>query len=239
MGKYKIYPLHLGTITRPKSQLVATDKSGLVIDIPILAWYVTDGEHKILIDTGGTPPDGVHFMPYVRPEEQSLEASLNRLGVATDEIDTVILTHLHWDHGGCMTIFPKAKFYVQRSELHYAIDPLPTQKGNYDLRRVFAVDYEILDGDCEVLDGISVVLSPGHSNGHQCVIVNTEAGPYLVLGDMVNLLEAWEADPPIANGYHVSLLDYHNSFKKLKKLKVSYVLAGHDPTVLEHKVYPF
>ena len=117
MSNYKIYPLNLGTITRAKSQLVSTDKSGEIIDIPILAWYLTDGNKKIVVDTGGIAPDGIHFMPYVRTEEQTLRAQLERLGVRSEEIDMVILTHLHWDHSGCMDIFPNAKFYVQRAEL--------------------------------------------------------------------------------------------------------------------------
>lgn len=237
MCAYQIYPLHLGTITRPKAQLVSTDRSGAILDIPILAWYITDGQKKILVDTGGIEPDGIHFAPYVRPADQRLDAALSRLGVSGADIDIVILTHLHWDHSGCLNIFPNAEFFVQREELHYAIDPIPAHKNNYDLQRIFSVNYTILDGDAQITDGVSVVLSPGHSNGHQCVLVDTEEGPYLILGDMVNLLEAWEAVPPVANGYHVSLLDYHRSFQKLKQIPAK-VLPGHDPDVLRHPVYP-
>lgn len=237
MSCYKIYPLHLGTITRPKAQLMATDKSGAVLEIPILAWYLTDGEKRILVDTGGLEPDGIHFMPYVRPESQRLEAALGRLGVLGADIDMVILTHLHWDHSGCLGIFPNAEFFVQRAELHYAIDPIPAHKNNYDLQRIFSVDYTILDGDTQITDGVSVIFSPGHSNGHQCVLVDTVDGPYMILGDMVNLMEAWTAVPPVANGYHVSLLDYHRSFQKLKHISAK-VLPGHDPEVLKHPVYP-
>ncbi|MDR1034454.1 MAG: MBL fold metallo-hydrolase, partial [Holosporales bacterium] len=144
MHIYTIYPLDLGTVTRSKSQIVGVKGDNGVIDIPILAYFVTDGERKIMIDTGGGQPDGRRYMPYTRSEEQSVVNQLGKIDILPKEIDTVIFTHLHWDHAGGNKEFTNAKFYAQERELHNAIAPLPIHKGSYDIKLIVETDYDVL-----------------------------------------------------------------------------------------------
>ena len=106
MANFKIYPLHLGTLIRKEK-------------MPIVAFYLTDGQHRVLVDTGGIPADGVSMMPYFQEPDQTLEAQLAALDVDPASIDTVLISHMHWDHMSNNHLFPNAKIYVQRAEYLY------------------------------------------------------------------------------------------------------------------------
>ncbi len=236
-GKYTIYPLHLGDIVRQKSNMAYMREPGTKVTFPIIAFYVTDGQTKILVDNGGTPPDH-RYQPYERTAEQEPVRALKRLNVEPGDITNVILTHLHWDHAGNNRLFPGAKFYIQRTELQYAVAPLKIHEGSYDYDLIFRTKYHVLDGDCKIFDGISVITTPGHSPGSQSVVIETEEGPYLIAGDLIGLYECYESDPMVANGIHTDLVAYYKSLEKVRALNCR-VLPGHDPTVLEHRAYPF
>lgn len=237
MGKFTLYPLHLGTITRRKSLMAFNLDPEKFIDLPVIAWYLTDGQKKILVDTGGPVPDGVHYMPYTQTEEQRLDRQLQKVGVTPEEIESVILTHLHWDHSSNNHLFPQAKFYVQKAELQYAVAPIPPQINSYDLPLIFQTKYEILDGDTQFTDGIELILTPGHSPGSQTVLVDTEKGVYALTGDLLNLIECWNMSPKVPNGWHVDLADCYRSFDKVEK-RADVVMPGHEPTILDHPRYP-
>ena len=109
MGKFVIYPLHVGDLKRQKSNLAYMKEPGKEIIFPLICWYCTDGARKVMIDTGGTAPDH-RWQPYTRRPEQTLEYQLKQLGVKAEEITDVIFTHLHWDHAGNNHLFNNAKF---------------------------------------------------------------------------------------------------------------------------------
>lgn len=238
MKKYKIYPLHLGDITRDNTNMMYMVDPGKKINIPLLAWLLYDGNDYILVDTGGTSPDGVHYMPYTQVPEQTLPAQLKLHGVTPEDIKTVIMTHLHWDHAGNNALFPNAKFYVQRRELEYAAAPLDIQKGAYNKTLIFQTDYEIVDGCAEITDGISVFPTPGHSPGSQSVVVDTDQGKYIIVGDLICLYDCMARNPMIINGLHTNLFEYYDSMNAVAATGYT-VLPGHEPKILEHSVYPY
>ncbi len=133
--------------------------------VPGYAWLVDD---RILVDTGmvDSTPEldeewGVELLPW--PD----------LG----EIEAIVNTHLHFDHCGGNRRFAGVPTYVQRAELSAVSEP------DYLVEwvRFEGADYRELDGDADLFDGISVLFTPGHSPGHQCVVVETDEGP-VVLG---------------------------------------------------------
>ena len=237
MSKFSIYPLHVGDLVRPKSNLMYMKFSDVKIQFPLICWYITDGEKKIMVDTGGTPPDS-RWQPSFRTPEQAPDKALGRLGVKTEEITDVLITHLHWDHCGNNDLFPNAKFYVQRREMDDMINPcIDLFKGSFDREQVLKTKYVLLDGDCEFADGIQVIATPGHSAGSQSVVVDTEAGKYIITGDLIALYECMDYEPWVVNGIHINLIEYYNSLNRVKTLGYT-VLPGHDIKVLEHSVYP-
>ena len=244
MAKYKIYPLHLGTINRECSNMLYRTRPGTKVDFPLIAYYVTDGKNGIVVDTGAFVPDnefqpaGKPNGPYWQPLDQRIDNQLKKLGVNCDDIRTVVLTHLHWDHAGSCHFFKNAKFIVQKKELDYAQHPLKIHQFPYRLDEFMDLDMEVVDGDVPIGDGLKLILTPGHSPGSQTLLVDTEDGVYALTGDLVNTRECWESDPKIANGYHTDLIVHYQSFEKVEAV-ADHILEGHEIAVFDHECYPF
>lgn len=237
MRTYKIYPLHVGDIVRDNTNMMYMVDPGKKITVPLLAWLLCDGQRYILVDTGGTPADGVHYMPYTQASGCTLEEQLRLHGVSPNEVEIVILTHLHWDHAGNNGMFKNATFYVQQKELDYAMAPLAIQKNAYNQELISQTKYITLNGASEITEGISVITTPGHSPGSQSVIVNTEKGNFIIVGDLICLYACMERNPMIINGLHTNLFEYYESMNKVAETGF-HVLPGHEPKILEHSVSP-
>ncbi len=132
-------------------------------------------------------------------DSAGVEKSLNSYGLKLEDIDHVILTHLHFDHAGGATTekdgklvptFPKAKYYVQRANLETARKPNLREKASY-----YSANFEplneagvltILDGPVEnLLPGISVRTSDGHTVGQQIVLVSDAENTLVYCGDLI------------------------------------------------------
>jgi N-acyl homoserine lactone hydrolase len=135
---------------------------------PIYAWLV-DG--RVLVDTGmidSTPELDVEWPTRLLPWPD------------VSGVEVVINTHLHFDHCGGNRRFAGVPTYVQRAELAAISEPVYL----VEWARFDGSDYRELDGDAQLFDGISVLFTPGHSPGHQCVLVETEDGLVVLGGDV-------------------------------------------------------
>ncbi len=225
MDGYTITPLKLGTITRKKSNMVygAEDTPA---EFPLLAFLLEGFGLKLLVDTGGSAPDGTRWMPYTRTPEESLPAALAAAGAEPEEIGAVFFTHLHWDHAGNNTLLPHAQFYVQWAEYGYIA---AEERPGYERELVLQSKYKLLDGDVQnVLPGISVLLTPGHSAGSQCVIAATPEGPVVLAGDLIPTCENLARNAP--NGGHYDRNLIAASMARVTALNLR-VLLGHDAAV--------
>jgi glyoxylase-like metal-dependent hydrolase (beta-lactamase superfamily II) len=144
--------------------------------------------HKrtILIETGnGTKWDAKQRAIYNVQDGDPLLDSLHRAGVQPDDIDLVINTHLHFDHAGGNTrivgdravpTFRNARYVVQKSELEHALAPSERDRASYlpDNYQPIADagQWNLVDGDAEILPGISVARIPGHNASIQAVLLN-------------------------------------------------------------------
>lgn len=228
MSIYKVIPLCLGHIQRPKTNMVYNCGDTTLTDFPLISYYLESAEHKIIVDTGGTAPDGKKWMPYQRRDQESMESQLAAIHVDPKDIDTVILTHLHWDHAGNNELFTNAKFYVQKKECEDFHQP------GVDAEVVARTEYTLVDGDVELYPGIQLILAPGHSPGMQCVLVSTDSGKKMIMGDLIPMYENWEAEPKIPNGGFYDLEVIRNSVKKTAGL-CDEILPGHDHKVFGHE----
>ena len=203
MDGYSVTPIKLGTIVRKKSNMVYGAGDELT-EFPLLAFYLEGNGHKILVDTGGSAPDGAHWMPYTRPPEESLPAALAAIGVSPHEIDSVFFTHLHWDHAGNNHLLTNATFYAQRAEYKAILEKdLP----GYERDLVLKSSYTLLDGDIHgVLPGISVYLTPGHSVGSQSIVAQAPSGPVVLAGDLIPTYENIEKHVPNGGNYDLKVI---------------------------------
>jgi len=245
MGDLVVRPLHVGTVRRDKSIFTYMKNIGTQIDAPVLAWYIQGQGHHILVDTGGhDPAEGQLHPPYSRDPGQDPVARLAALGVRPEDIDILILTHLHWDHAANIHLFPRARVLVQREELRYAAAPLAPHRWAYEAYPplAFASDrYEVIDGDAKIVEGVSVHLTPGHSPGLQGVAVRASGAVYFIASDNVPLAEMWNAReqygaPHWPNAIHVDLEAYFKSLRRIEDLG-EVVLPSHDWSVLEPTEY--
>jgi glyoxylase-like metal-dependent hydrolase (beta-lactamase superfamily II) len=250
---YKITPLYYGCFpTYEKSVLQYMMDYGVKVNSPSLG-YLIQGEGKtILVDTGPGPMDLMkRFHPGLEIDfvEGGSVTALKEKGLTPEDVDYVIFTHLHWDHCHNGESFPGKKFYVQKSELLYALVPLAVHANVYEAPSAgitppwfpIAQQLEVVDGDVELEDGIKLLLTPGHSPGGQCVLVRTTEGDCLIAGDTVMQYENWEGkglQKYLFSAAHVNLIDFDASLKRIKALNPVKILTGHDYKALEGGVYP-
>jgi N-acyl homoserine lactone hydrolase len=215
----------------------------------MLMFLITGGDRVVLVDTGPLHEAWTlqhHAMVVERPPDLRPEKVLGRHGMELEDIDTVINTHLHWDHCSNNALFPRATFYAQRDELLYACDPLPIHRRAYEKAPGLTPGWldvwgrlELVDGDAEVAPGISVVKLPGHSPGSQGVLVQGGATSYLVAGDTVNTYADWEGNESLRHippAVHTSLLDCFDSFDRIERLGCE-VVPSHDISLVSHGAF--
>ncbi len=251
MANYSIRPLDVGQFPEvPKPVLTYMYGFGKTIRVPIVMWAIEGARERVLIDTGcGGPQRSSDYHRLLEQTEgQQPKTALEKLGWNPEDIDLVILTHLHWDHCGNNRLFKRAEFLVQEGELRYAISPLPIHARAYETPHIGTsplwIDtfsqFKPIRGDREVGPGISVVHLPGHSPGFQGVIVETAKGPYLIGGDCIPLYENWfgnEEEKHIPPGVHTALFPCYQSLEKVEAIGAT-VLPGHDMGIFDRSVYP-
>jgi glyoxylase-like metal-dependent hydrolase (beta-lactamase superfamily II) len=131
------------------------------------------------------------------PGDGRLLGDLAALGLAPEDIDIVINTHLHGDHCGGNTrynernnlvpTFPNARYYVQRLELAEALFPNERTRGTYHRANIEPVEragqLRVLWGDTRLTDEVRVMVTPGHTPAHQSVVIESEGETAVYLAD--------------------------------------------------------
>jgi len=247
---WTIWPTSMGNVHDvEKSNFTYAQNYGEKITLTSLVYLLKGGPKLILLDTGMSDPDWAqqYHSPSSREKFQEPLTALANLQVTPEEIDIVILTHLHWDHCFNISLFPNSRIIVQKDEVQYALFPLPIHNIYYEalsmgMTPVWLKDIsrlEIVDGDLEVVPGVSIVKLPGHTPGFQGVNIKTEKGYHLIAGDLCPLFENWpDMDKePIPPGIHVNLVDCYDSYRKARAF-AQLILPGHDMKVLEYESFP-
>ncbi|MFB6310231.1 MAG: N-acyl homoserine lactonase family protein [Salinirussus sp.] len=193
---YTIHPIKSGTLTSPKNALTYKHDPHTDVVFPTLSFLLqsTDDGPTVLIDTGVRPREDPYIErrgkivgpPYGGPEP--VRDGLAEYGLGPADVDTVILTHLHHDHVGNVNLFPDVRFVCQREEWETARDPLPLYVDSYPDVDVDWLadnaDLDLVDGETDLAPGITLVPTPGHTEGSQSVIVETSAGPHALIADL-------------------------------------------------------
>jgi N-acyl homoserine lactone hydrolase len=247
----RIVPLHVGTGPgRDKCRLVFMQEVGVRIDVALIVWLIQADGNTILVDTGPCSSEVAlekgHRKIVTEPKHR-LENQLAAVGTSPEEVDAVVLSHLHWDHCYNNHLFPQARFFVQRAELRYAVAPLRLHAPMYEAPTIGMIPpwvgthFEVMDGDFDLYPGVHVLHVPGHTPGSQAVLLKTRRGRYVVASDTIPLFENWERWQPdtafLPYALYVNLEDYYASVARLRTV-ADVVLPGHDPRVFDRACYP-
>jgi N-acyl homoserine lactone hydrolase len=207
------------------------------IRFPIPCYVIESAEERILIDTGLHPAAASDPAGFYGPEASQFQLELEQ--DVTEQVDMstitrIVLTHLHFDHAGALTLLPPSiPIVVQRREWEAGHDPAAVKR-NFLYPRDYAVDDReviLVDGDHDLLGDGSIVLllTPGHTAGHQSVRV----GEQLVLGIDVAHFASTLDDlrfPVFADDFGAQA----QSAERLRRMRDAgvRVIPGHDPDVL-------
>ena len=172
---------------------------------------VRDGKRTVLIETGIGPKLSDKRQSIFKNQARLMN-SFEEAGVAPDDIDIVVNTHLHFDHcgwnthyrdGRVMATFPRARYYVQKGELAHAHeqherDRVSYLTENYD-PLVESGQMTLLEGDAEIAPGISVRVFPGHTRDMQIVVVRSGKTAVCYASDLIPTTH--HLDPTWVMGY--------------------------------------
>lgn len=190
---------------------------------PVFAYLVTHPAGPILIDSGvGVGNDFINEL--YSPVHHDLDDALARHSVSVADIATVITSHLHFDHCGQNNRFPASRIIVQQAEVEAAKAPLYTVP---EWAFPTSVDLNVIDGDQEIAEGVRVVATPGHTPGHQSVLVESSDGIRTVLCCQASWnVSSFEAETLGDDGWDQAR--GAASLRKLHALKPDRVLLSHD-----------
>ncbi|EYU17116.1 MULTISPECIES: AttM family quorum-quenching N-acyl homoserine lactonase [Photorhabdus] len=249
MSDIRLYMLQTGTIKCKVHYIKMNQGNGADYEIPIPFFLLTHPNGHTLIDGGNaveaaTDPKGYWgnitkaYWPVMR-EDEGCVAQVKKLGIDPADIRYVVQSHLHLDHTGAIGRFPNATHIVQRREYEYAYTPDWFSAGGY-IRKDFdrpGLKWEFLDGERNDMfdvygDGtLKTVFTPGHSPGHQSLLVTLpNSGSLLLTIDAAYTLDHWEERA--LPGFLTSTTETVRSVQKLRHLAKrtnAIVVTGHDP----------
>jgi glyoxylase-like metal-dependent hydrolase (beta-lactamase superfamily II) len=215
------------------------------VDMPLFyyVWVVKGGGRTIVVDTG------FNFemaMKRGRTITRPVAEGLNALGVAPEQVEDVVITHLHYDHVGNHALFPKAKYYLQDKEMDFATGRCmchPMMNHGYEVddvtemvRRVYENRVQFVDGVREIAPGIEVHHIGGHTRGLQAVRVRTNRGWVVLASDASHFYAHMEQDRAFPILYNLGdMVEGYNTLRRLATSR-NHIVPGHDPLVMDR--YP-
>jgi glyoxylase-like metal-dependent hydrolase (beta-lactamase superfamily II) len=247
LGDFEITVLSDGTVKRPVDEIMskpdvirkilAADHETEPYEISVNAFLINTGTKLILVDTGA----GELFAPACG----RLVDNLHSAGYRPEQIDAILLTHIHADHSGGLSmggkrLFTNAVVFVDEREPALWLDPKKEEQAPQNEKRIFqqshatidpyvkAGRFKTFDGATALFPGIKSVPAYGHTPGHTAYMVESKGQRLLLWGDIVHCAEVQFSDPTITIEYD---LDPDAAIATRKKLmfdaaKQGYLVGG-------------
>jgi N-acyl homoserine lactone hydrolase len=243
----RLFVLLCGFEILPKSVSTRGRGSRFILSEPVCAYLLDTTGGWILLDAGLNPANGrdaarqherfgrLGLTPPVIRNDHLMEKQLADLGLGFADIHHVILSHLHYDHAGCLRELTHARISIQRREYEYAFASgagMAYFRDEYEDPRL---QWDLRDGDWEAVPGLRLIDTWGHTPGHQSALVDlAESGTLSLPFDAGDLQENF--DEEIAPG---ECCDEQAALRSLRRLKVLEASARatrllfHDPQAIQ------
>jgi len=240
-----VFVLNGGTLSVEASTIVPGANFGSRLVIPVQMFLLKTRLGYILIDGGNDPncivdPEktwGTELAKAASPhmtDDNHPYAQLALVGVDPPDVKMVIYTHLHHDHSGAARFFPDAVHVVQQAEYRWACYPdrfasriyVSSDFGSKDIR------WQFVDGDSVILPGIHLMATPGHTPGHQSVVLwdVPDCGTFIISGDAVYTQENVRRDlPPGLNTDAAQAMRSLHRLTALAHATDASLFVSHDP----------
>jgi glyoxylase-like metal-dependent hydrolase (beta-lactamase superfamily II) len=222
LGDFRITVLSDGTASRNLSNIMSkpdavrhayqASHEALPTEISINCFLVDTGTTKVLVDTGAGAVFG--------ETSGHVVANLRAAGYEPQEVDAILLTHIHGDHSGGLTVegqrvFPKALVYVNQRDVAYWLSDAQKANAAANRKKTFEQSHETVDpyvqagklrpfdGATELFPGIYSVPQYGHTPGHTAYMLKSGDQQLLLWGDIVHSAEVQFGDPSVTIEYDV------------------------------------
>ena len=220
-----VIPLHLADVTFPDTHPLSGQTG------EVFAFALRHQTGLLLYETG-IGRGNEHLDSYYQVVHRPIEAALEAHGHRVDDVRLVVNSHLHFDHCGNNMKFPDLPIYVQAPEYEAARRPNYTVPEWVDFE---GADYAVVDGDTQVASGVRVMSTPGHTPGHQSLVIDTPSGTVALAGQAIYCKAEYEYirttgaapedDPPPDPALYLS------SAARLIELEPRRVYFSHDRAV--------
>jgi len=196
---------------------------------PVHGFVVTHPGGALLVDTGVGGWD--ELLSDWRVVNRTVADALADIDMTPADIGLVINTHLHFDHCGQNAVFSHASCYVQRAEVERA---KTESRELFDWFGFMNARFELLDGEAEIAPGVRVVATPGHTSGHQSVLVSVAGGEEVLIGDAAytSVQYSGPADAVLPDGQASDRRAWASSLERSKAANPAAVHFCHDTAVL-------
>lgn len=233
----RLYVFDYGSIDLMVDVLVPGEGHGDWMTVGVPGYLIqTDDGKTILIDSGmphayvddpikAAIEDGIDHWFKSSPSEENLPAGqLAKIGLTPDDVTHLVVTHTHIDHAGGLGHFPNAIHVIQKAERDL-------EAPNY---RRFSwpedVAWQVIDGDADLVPGVRLLFTPGHTQGHMSALVELpETGKILLAIDAIymplslekdNFKASWNADLATESGHRTA---------RIAEEEGAMLMFGHDP----------
>ncbi len=241
---YEVYAIkYAHLMRRSPDNFLGGDEHDVEMPLNYYVWVISGNGRHIVVDTGFSEAMAKkRNRKIVKPVAEGLKA----LGIASEKVSDVIITHMHYDHAGNLPLFSGSRFHLQDKEMDFVTGRCmchATMRHAYEaddvthmVRCVFDQRVVFHDGSDEVAPGIEVHHIGGHTKGIQAVRVRTRRGWVVLASDASHFYAHMEQDRLFPIVYSVA--EMHEGFNTLKRLASSpkHIVPGHDPRVMER--YP-
>lgn len=244
--QYQIIAIKYATVERRRQDNFLYPVAGNPDDcmtLDFFVWLIVGPDTVVLVDTGFSPASAlVRQRAYLVSPTESLQC----LGYSPEDIQDVVVTHLHYDHAGNLDKFPNARVWVQEREVQFATGNcmcdsrlshfFATDDISRLIKRLYEGHVRLIDGECSLRDGIELHCVGGHTDGLQVVRVHTAKGWVVLASDAAHYYENLTTKNPFPAVFNMD--DMLSGYAKLHELAdgEENIVPGHDPQVCQR--YP-